>query len=49
VINKKSNNGSYRVAGNNITIIMNDHTFVYKIDSNESFSGNGEVWIRTGN
>jgi len=49
IINNKSNNGSYKVVGNYITIIMNGHTFVYKIDSNESFSGNGEIWVRTGN
>jgi ankyrin repeat protein len=49
VINNKSNNGFYRVAGNNITITMNGNTFVYRIDSNETFSGNGEIWIRTGN
>jgi hypothetical protein len=48
-INTRSNNGTYRVAGNNITIIMNGQTFVYRIDSTETFSGNGEVWIRTGN
>jgi len=49
VINSTSNNGFYKVTGNNITITMNGRTFVYKIDSNESFSGNGEVWIKIGN
>jgi hypothetical protein len=48
-INNKSSNGSYRITGNNITIIMGGNTFLYyKIDSNETFSGNGEIWIRTG-
>ena len=49
VINNTSNNGFYKVTGNNITIVMNGRTFVYRIDSNESFSGNGEVWIKIGN
>jgi ankyrin repeat protein len=49
VINNTSNNGFYKVTGNNITITMNGRTFVYRIDSNESFSGNGEVWIKIGN
>jgi ankyrin repeat protein len=43
------NNGFYRINGNNITIIIDGYTFVYRIDSNESFSGNGEIWIRIGN
>jgi hypothetical protein len=49
VTNNKVSNGVYRVNGNNITIIMEGYTFIYKIDSSESFSGNGEIWIRTGN
>jgi hypothetical protein len=49
VINNKSTNGFYRIAGNNISITMNGNTFVYRMDSNETFSGNGEIWIRTGN
>jgi len=49
VINNISNNGFYKITGNNITIVMNGRTFVYKIDNNESFSGNGEVWIKIGN
>jgi len=49
VLSNKSNNGFFRVAGNNITITMNGNSFVYRIDSNETFSGNGEIWIRTGN
>jgi len=47
--NSSVNNGFYRVNGNTITIIIAGYTFVYKIDSNESFSGNGEIWVRTGN
>jgi len=49
VMNNTSNNGFYRIMGNNITITMNGNTYVYRIDSNESFSGNGEIWIKTGN
>jgi len=41
-------NGFFRVNGNIITIIMEGSTFIYKIDSNTSFSGNGEVWTKTG-
>jgi hypothetical protein len=39
-------NGIYRKDGNNLTIIIDGYTFVYKIDSNDSFSGNEEVWVR---
>jgi len=42
-------NGIFRVNGNNLTITMEGNTFEYKIISNESFSGNGEAWVRTGN
>jgi hypothetical protein len=47
--NGKLNNGSYKIEGNNLTIIMENRTFVYKIDSDVSFSGNGEIWARIGN
>jgi ankyrin repeat protein len=47
--NGKINTGYFRIEGNNMTIIMEGHTFTYKIDSNISFSGNGEVWIRINN
>jgi len=45
----KTNNGIYRITGNSITIVIDGYSFVYRIDSNESFSGNGEIWVRTGN
>ena len=48
-LNNRSNNGFYKISGNNLTIMMDDYTFLYRIDSAESFSGNGEVWVRTGN
>jgi len=43
--------GIYRVNGNNLTILMEGYTFetVYRIDSNTSFSGNGEAWVRVNN
>jgi ankyrin repeat protein len=47
-INGRANNGAYAIAGNNLTVAMEGRTFVYKIDSNTSFSGNGEIWTRTG-
>jgi ankyrin repeat protein len=47
--NNSVNNGIYRINGNTLTIVIDAYTFVYKIDSNESFSGNGEIWVRSGN
>ena len=49
VLNSRSTNGFYRITGNNMTITLNGYSFIYRIDSGESFSGNGEVWSRTGN
>jgi len=49
VVNNTSNNGFYRITGNNITITMNGNSYIYRMDSNESFSGNGEAWIKIGN
>ena len=49
ISNNSVNNGVYRINGNTLTIVIDTYTFVYKIDSNESFSGNGEIWVRTGN
>ena len=42
-------NGFYRVVGNDLTVILEEFTFNYRLDSNTSFSGNGETWIRIGN
>jgi hypothetical protein len=47
--NGRQNNGFYRVDGGNITITIEGRAFIYKMDSNMSFSGNGEVWVRSGN
>jgi len=47
--NNSVNNGVYRINGNTLTIVIDAYTFIYKIDSNESFSSNGEIWVRTGN
>jgi len=43
--------GIYRVNGNILTILIEGYTFetVYRIDSGESFSGNGESWVRVRN
>jgi hypothetical protein len=45
----RTNAGTYIIEGGNIAIMLEGRTFTYKIDSNTSFSGNAEVWIRTGN
>jgi len=47
--NGRISNGFYRTANNNLTIIINGNTYLYRIDSNTSFSGNGEVWVRMEN
>jgi hypothetical protein len=49
ITNGRTNNGVYRVEGGNISLIVGGRTFIYKMDSNMSFSGNGEVWVRIGN
>jgi ankyrin repeat protein len=43
------NTGFYRIEGNNLSIIIEGRTFAYTIDSNMSFSGNNEIWVRIGN
>ena len=48
-MNGRAASGYYRAEGGNITLVMEGRTFIYKIDSDMSFSGNGEVWVRTGN
>jgi ankyrin repeat protein len=48
-VNGMSRTGVYKVEGNNLSLAMDGRTFTYKVDSNMSFSGNGEVWIRSGN
>jgi len=47
-INSRTNTGYYRITGNNISIVMDGSAYMYKLDSNETFSGNGEIWIRSG-
>ncbi|MDR2079619.1 MAG: ankyrin repeat domain-containing protein [Treponema sp.] len=41
-------NGIFRIAGSFVTITMEGSTFTYRIDTNNSFSGNGETWVRIG-
>jgi ankyrin repeat protein len=48
-VNGMSRTGVYKVEGSNLSLAMDGRTFTYKVDSNMSFSGNGEVWFRSGN
>jgi len=48
IINGRSSNGAYRIAGNNLTVTMEGRTFTYTINSSTTFSGNGESWVRAG-
>jgi len=41
--------GAYQSSGNTLTLILEGQTFTYRIDSNVSFSGNGETWTRFSN
>ena len=47
--NGRASTGAYQVQGNTMTVLMENRTFIYNLDSDVSFSGNGEVWVRTGN
>jgi len=49
LVNGMSRTGVYKVEGNNLSLALDGRTFTYKVDSNMSFSGNGEVWVRSGN
>jgi len=46
--NGRTNIGAYHVQGNTMTLLMENRTFIYNLDSAVSFSGNGEVWVRVG-
>jgi len=48
VINNRAGDGFYRAENGNLSLVMEGRTFSYRIDSNMSFSGNGEVWVRMG-
>ena len=48
VRNNRAYSGTYQSANGSLTVILEGRTFSYKIDSENSFSGSGEVWIRTG-
>jgi hypothetical protein len=48
-LNGRAQKGFYRIENKNISITMEGRTFTYNMDSNISFSGNGEVWVRIGN
>jgi hypothetical protein len=49
LVNGMSRTGVYKVEGSNLSLAMDGRTFTYKVDSNVSFSGNGEVWVKSGN
>ena len=40
--------GVYMVQNGLMTMMLGGSTYTYRIDSNLSFSGNGEVWVRSG-
>ncbi|MCL2265904.1 MAG: ankyrin repeat domain-containing protein [Treponema sp.] len=46
--NDRAYSGTYQSANGSLTVIMDGRLFTYKIDSENSFSGSGEVWQRTG-
>jgi len=46
--NGRANTGAYHVQGNTMTVLMENRTSIYNLDSAVSFSGNGEVWVRVG-
>jgi len=41
--------GIYQVNNGSMTLILDGRSFIYRVDSGVSFSGNGETWTRTGN
>ena len=47
--NDRVYSGTYQISGTNIIVILEGRTFIYSLDSNSSFSGNGETWARVGN
>ncbi|MCL2720281.1 MAG: ankyrin repeat domain-containing protein [Treponema sp.] len=44
--NNRVYNGNYQSNNGSLTLIMDGRMFVYRLDSNTSFSGNGETWVR---
>jgi len=46
--NSRLYTGAYQSNGNTLTLILEGQTYTYKVDSNVSFSGNGETWTRSG-
>ena len=49
ISNNRLYTGAYQSSGNTLTLIMEGQTFIYRIDSGVSFSGNGEIWTRFSN
>ena len=48
-VNSRSTNGVFRIAGNSLTVVLNGIQSVYRLNTSESYSGNGEVWVKLGN
>ena len=44
--NNRTYSGTYQLNGTNMIVILEGNTFIYKLDSSASFSGNGETWVR---
>ena len=42
-------NGIYKAESGYVTATMEGRTYIYKIESGPSLSGNGEIWVRMGN
>jgi hypothetical protein len=40
--------GVFQITGNTLAITMEGRTFIFRIDTGNSFSGNGETWVRVG-
>jgi ankyrin repeat protein len=45
---RKTSNGNFIINENILTLAINGFTFIYQINTDSSFSGNGEIWIRIG-
>ncbi|MDR1286607.1 MAG: ankyrin repeat domain-containing protein [Treponema sp.] len=45
----ETGSGVFRINGETLVLYVEGSAFTYRVDSNRSFSGGGETWIRTGN
>jgi ankyrin repeat protein len=44
----RTSNGNFLINGNILTLTINGFSFIYQINTDLSFSGNSEIWIRVG-